>query len=299
MSQARAQYSTIWPATTTANTAAAGYIGIGTKATSTSSTLPNFNLQLHGTTDYTYSVQGVPPLVDINGNIITPGQAGYTANLGKTTRLGLTNSVTGMGAFDGTVIRQSNNDFVIENQETTGNINLKANGVNMLFNATNERIWVGSSASHSSYAEFNVLTTDNGLMIQSLTSNSGYGLRVKMAGTTKNAIEVFSGSGTSTEGTRNFSVTSTGIVYARKYTTTLANIPDYVFSPDYKLLPLGELRNYIHLNSHLPNIPSAKEYAETGVDLGELNRLLLEKTEELTLYILQLEERIKILESTK
>ena len=46
----------------------------------------------------------------------------------------------------------------------------------------------------------------------------------------------------------------------------------------------------------MPNIPSEKEFQKNGVDIGELNRLLLEKVEELTLYILQLEERISKIE---
>lgn len=61
-------------------------------------------------------------------------------------------------------------------------------------------------------------------------------------------------------------------------------------------MSLPELRKFVQENRHLPNIPSAAEYAEKGVDLGEMNRLLLEKTEKLTLYILQLEERLKVLE---
>lgn len=73
-------------------------------------------------------------------------------------------------------------------------------------------------------------------------------------------------------------------------------IPDYVFGPNYDLMSLPELRKFVQEKHHLPNIPSAAEYAQNGVDLGELNRLLLEKTEELTLYILQLEERLKALE---
>jgi hypothetical protein len=96
----------------------------------------------------------------------------------------------------------------------------------------------------------------------------------------------------------NYAVKGNGEVFARKYTTTLGTIPDYVFDPSYKLLPLNELKTYITTNKHLPNIPSAKEYEERGeLDLGELNRKLLEKVEELTLYILQLEERTKALEN--
>ena len=45
----------------------------------------------------------------------------------------------------------------------------------------------------------------------------------------------------------------------------------------------------------LPNVPSAKEYEANGVDLGEMNRILLEKVEELSLYIIQLNEEVKLL----
>jgi hypothetical protein len=66
-------------------------------------------------------------------------------------------------------------------------------------------------------------------------------------------------------------------------------------------MPLNELKSYIRNNKHLPNIPSAKEIETKNgeVDLGEMNRLLLEKLEETTLYIFQLEERIKVLEEKK
>ena len=57
-----------------------------------------------------------------------------------------------------------------------------------------------------------------------------------------------------------------------------------------------DLRSYVATNHHLPNVPSAKEYEKNGVDLGEMNRIQLEKIEELTLYILQLEERLTKLE---
>lgn len=63
-------------------------------------------------------------------------------------------------------------------------------------------------------------------------------------------------------------------------------------------MSLDELKSYITTYKHLPNIPSAKEYEERGeLDLGELNLKLLEKVEELSLYILQLEERMKALEN--
>ncbi|WP_422858983.1 hypothetical protein ACOKFD_16865 [Flagellimonas sp. S174] len=66
--------------------------------------------------------------------------------------------------------------------------------------------------------------------------------------------------------------------------------PDYVFKEGYDLKSLEEVQNYIKEKGHLPNIPSAKEMEENGIQLGEMNMKLLEKIEELTLYILDLKE---------
>ncbi|MEO9511829.1 MAG: hypothetical protein ABJN84_04260 [Flavobacteriaceae bacterium] len=75
--------------------------------------------------------------------------------------------------------------------------------------------------------------------------------------------------------------------------------PDYVFSKEYELPSLEEIQKHIEEKGHLPNIPSATEVEVNGVELGEMNKLLLEKIEELTLYLLQQEERIKKLENKK
>ena len=71
---------------------------------------------------------------------------------------------------------------------------------------------------------------------------------------------------------------------------------DFVFAEDYQLRPLSEVKTFIQENKHLPEIKSAKEMQENGVGINELQTQLLQKIEELTLYILQQEERIKALE---
>ena len=76
------------------------------------------------------------------------------------------------------------------------------------------------------------------------------------------------------------------------------NWPDYVFTDTYSLRSLEALEKYIEEKGHLPNIPDAATVAEEGIALGEMNRLLLEKIEELTVYILQQEQRIQTLEKT-
>jgi hypothetical protein len=97
----------------------------------------------------------------------------------------------------------------------------------------------------------------------------------------------------------NFQVTGAGYVYARRYITTLEAFPDYVFQSDYKLKTFAELRDFINTNKHLPNMPTAADVEENGADIGEINRVLVEKVEELTLYVLQLEKRMKSLEEIK
>lgn len=61
--------------------------------------------------------------------------------------------------------------------------------------------------------------------------------------------------------------------------------PDYVFNVDYELLPLAELERYIKANRHLPDVPSAAEMEDNGLNLKEMNLLLLKKIEELTLHL--------------
>jgi hypothetical protein len=67
-----------------------------------------------------------------------------------------------------------------------------------------------------------------------------------------------------------------------------ANWPDYVFQPTYILRPLAEVEQFIRTHGHLPNIPSAAQVQkEGGIDVGAMNARLLEKVEELTLYLIE------------
>ena len=75
--------------------------------------------------------------------------------------------------------------------------------------------------------------------------------------------------------------------------------PDYVFTKDYDLLTIEKVQQHIAEKGHLPNIPSAKELEANGVELGMMNMKLLEKIEELTLYTIEQENKIKELEKQK
>ncbi len=74
---------------------------------------------------------------------------------------------------------------------------------------------------------------------------------------------------------------------------------DKVFDKNYKLLSINELARFVAQNKHLPNIPSAKEVVEKGVNNAEMTAKLLEKIEEMSLYIIQLEKRLSQVENKK
>lgn len=92
-----------------------------------------------------------------------------------------------------------------------------------------------------------------------------------------------------------FRIRGNGLVEAKEICLFTDNWCDYVFSHDYPLMPLGELRVFIKENGHLPKIPSESKVIEEGQNLGEMNKLLLEKVEELTLYTLQQQAELEAL----
>ena len=68
---------------------------------------------------------------------------------------------------------------------------------------------------------------------------------------------------------------------------------DFVFDDNYNLPELSELEGFIKQNKHLPDVPTAKEVADEGINLGEMNGVLLKKVEELTLYIIEQQKTIE------
>ncbi|RYM35502.1 hypothetical protein ERX46_00505 [Brumimicrobium glaciale] len=300
----QAQFNTPWTETTS-NALQSGYIGIGTNPSSSTTVLPNFNLQVHGVADYFTTITGQgpggPPATSINTNNGNDKELGNnnvlksTTNHGPTSRIGLTNSFTGSGEFDGGIIRMSKNDLSIANWES-GDLSFASSGLIMRFSNVSNRISINGNANNTGnkLGKFNIQAhLDNGLSVESMGTDK-FGIRVKVKDDNSNIFEGYGGD----DNEANFQVTGAGEVYARKYITTLNPFPDYVFQPDYELKTFSELRDFINTNKHLPNMPTALEVEENGADIGEINRLLVEKVEELTLYILELEERVVEVEST-
>lgn len=88
-----------------------------------------------------------------------------------------------------------------------------------------------------------------------------------------------------------------GEVKAKKFHASISPFPDFVFEPGYKLLSINEVESFINQNGHLPGVPNAAEVEQNGIELGEMNALLLQKIEELTLYIIALEKKMQAFEN--
>ncbi|MEQ8360285.1 MAG: hypothetical protein RH860_12410 [Cytophagales bacterium] len=92
-----------------------------------------------------------------------------------------------------------------------------------------------------------------------------------------------------------------GKITANKVIVTTDNWvwPDYVFEEDYKVQSLKEIEDYIKSNGHLPEVPNQKEVNSTGIDVGEMNAILLKKIEEMTLLLIDMQNQIDNLKNSK
>lgn len=95
------------------------------------------------------------------------------------------------------------------------------------------------------------------------------------------------------------------MISAKQVKVTSSGWPDYVFKKEYTPMPLADVESYIQAHQHLPGVPSGQEVVENGVDVGKMQAKLLEKVEELTLYLIevkrenqQLKQRLESLEET-
>ncbi|MBV8255107.1 MAG: hypothetical protein JO154_21070 [Chitinophaga sp.] len=87
-----------------------------------------------------------------------------------------------------------------------------------------------------------------------------------------------------------------GTITAQKVKVTATGWPDYVFADDYPLPSLSAVEEYIRTHRHLPEIPAANDVEKNGQDLGEMNKKLLQKVEELTLYVIELQKQVNALQ---
>jgi len=113
--------------------------------------------------------------------------------------------------------------------------------------------------------------------------------------TTTNELTVNGNVGIGTTDTEGSKLAVNGTIRAKEIKVE-TGWADFVFEEDYELPSLEEVSNHIKEKKHLPGIPSAKEVKENGVNLGEMNVMLLQKIEELTLYVIKQQNIIEKLD---
>lgn len=115
----------------------------------------------------------------------------------------------------------------------------------------------------------------------------------------KNDGTVWVGDGSGTQKSSTVILNVDGHMRAREVIINMQNWPDYVFDSSYVLIPLDSVQLIIDSTGHLPNVPSAAAVQSAGLNIAEMNAILMRKIEEMQLYILQLNARIKELEEKK
>ena len=131
------------------------------------------------------------------------------------------------------------------------------------------------------------------------TDSEGYGLNFWKVGGFNYAL-FLQNNGNIGIGTKSpaYKLDVIGTIRAREILVDLNGVggADFVFDTDYRLRPLSEVQSFIAENKHLPEIQSAKDMQQNGVSVNELQFQLLQKIEELTLYIIDQDRQIKDLQ---
>jgi len=167
----------------------------------------------------------------------------------------------------GTMTPAGKLDLVDNNQHLTFLLNQKLTGI-WPASADANTMTIQSSGIHAGNLAF---ATGNGEVMR-ITSNSNVGI-----------------------GTQNpaYKLDVLGTIRAKEVLVNLDGGADFVFEKDYKLPTIEHVANYVQENKHLPDIPSANEMVKNGVSMGDMQVKLLQKVEELTLYVIELKKEIE------
>jgi len=157
-------------------------------------------------------------------------------------------------------------------------------GQQLLRIATNGRVSVGTNASPTAQLD---VRPDAGVTPFQINTSAGVPFFTALANG-KVQIGATAPSGTFA----SYLLGVDGDIVAKKVIVQTSTWADNVFDKDYPLKPLAEVETFVETNKHLPEIPSEREVIEKGIDVGDMNKLLLQKIEELTLYVIAQQKQI-------
>ncbi|MEO8150534.1 MAG: hypothetical protein ABI723_23080 [Bacteroidia bacterium] len=262
-----------------------GQVGIGT-------TTPGYYLDIQASTTYR-ALNAVSSYV---------GSVGQIVNFGRTSAPSAGNDILQI-----TVPAGSPDDFQFIEADRGGTINFAVNGNGATgiggsaLTGVGLNVQLGSDVGPASggYAVFGATTSlsvgidnneimarNNGVVSPLYLNNSGGNVNMCVASGSVNI-------GNST-GAAGYILSVDGKVIAEEVRVELSgNWPDYVFGKEHKLMSIDELEQHVNEYKHLPGIPSACEVEESGIMLGEMQTKTIEKVEENSLYIIQLNKKIE------
>jgi hypothetical protein len=259
-------------ATITGNTNLSGKLGIGVTGTLRT------NLQI--------------------GDIWTFQNVSASNNIGRNTYFNSTNDVRMQTGFASRIAFNDSGDILLQTapQENAGSTIPRWNTVTF---ANNGDVKIGTLGAQTANLEVNgIIKAESANITGTLFAKSAHILdtiSTKLLIAKKANMDTITGKILTIPKAR-----ITEMLCANEIKVQLTNCwPDYVFGKDYNLLPLNEVEQFITENQHLPNVPSAAEVEANGINIGEMNAILLQKVEEMTLYIIQMEKRLYELENVK
>jgi hypothetical protein len=154
----------------------------------------------------------------------------------------------------------------------------------------------GNPTYASNFRFIDLSSTENGKVLQVNGTGIGIGYDPP-AWSSADQLYVNGNVGIGTTDPKGYKLAVNGSVVANSITVKVYPWADYVFKKEYQLPSLANVKTYIDQNHHLPEIPSEAEIAKNGLNLGEMNKLLMKKVEELTLYLIEQNKRIEKLEA--
>jgi hypothetical protein len=280
----------------------AGNVGIGTN-------IPSAKLHVQGTTHLNGpaiangGASGGTMSLANNGNpstLLLDANKIQVVNYGFTFPTTATPSALIINPFGGNVGIGTSDPQATLNVSTTGENAVRIDGVNpyMLFRKLNDatseygfiRTWTTNPFNPAAYfgMEIGVPPAANGQPAKHLMFSTNYNLRMVILDNGNVGIGI-------NNPAQKLAVN--GTIRARELIVETSNWPDYVFARNYRLRPLAEVEEFINTHHHLPGVAPASDMEKNGVALADMTTKMMQKIEELTLYVIRQEKQIQALQA--